>query len=64
MNLKRTFRAASVRSRGCWRTWARPGKTVLARISSPPKLGEQRWASGFYLDVPEEWDDPYRFFRW
>jgi hypothetical protein len=25
---------------------------------------EQRWLKGFYLDVPEEWDDPYRFFRW
>jgi len=28
----------------------------------PPTTG--RWASGFYLDDPEEWDDPYRFFRW
>ncbi len=25
---------------------------------------EQRWLDGLYLDVPEEWDDPYRFFRW
>jgi hypothetical protein len=25
---------------------------------------ETRWLSGLYLDVPEEWDDPYRFFRW
>jgi hypothetical protein len=24
----------------------------------------RRWESGFYLDRPEEWDDPYRFFRW
>jgi hypothetical protein len=23
-----------------------------------------RWLEGLYLDVPEEWDDPYRFFRW
>jgi len=21
-------------------------------------------AKGFYLDAPEEFDDPYRFFRW
>ncbi|MGQ9730081.1 MAG: carbohydrate binding domain-containing protein [Candidatus Zipacnadales bacterium] len=28
----------------------------------PPTEG--RWLSGFYLDEPEEWDDPYRFFRW
>jgi len=25
---------------------------------------EGRWLEGLYLDVPEEWDDPYRFFRW
>jgi len=25
---------------------------------------EGRWLKGLYLDVPEEWDDPYRFFRW
>jgi len=25
---------------------------------------EKRWLKGFYLDTPEEWDDPYRFFRW
>ena len=23
-----------------------------------------RWLEGLYLDVPEPWDDPYRFFRW
>jgi len=23
-----------------------------------------RWSQGLYLDQPEEWDDPYRFFRW
>lgn len=25
---------------------------------------EKRWLSAFYLDQPEEWDDPYRFFNW
>jgi hypothetical protein len=25
---------------------------------------EGRWLTGLYLDEPEEWDDPYRFFRW
>jgi len=28
----------------------------------PPSQG--RWLAGLYLDEPEEWDDPYRFFRW
>jgi len=25
---------------------------------------DQRPLAGLYLDQPEEWDDPYRFFRW
>ncbi|MCC7376039.1 MAG: hypothetical protein IT581_15380 [Verrucomicrobiales bacterium] len=25
---------------------------------------EGRWLRGYYLDQPEAWDDPYRFFRW
>ena len=25
---------------------------------------EGRWLKGLYLDEPQEWDDPYRFFRW
>lgn len=28
----------------------------------PPSHG--RWLTGLYADVPQEWDDPYRFFRW
>ncbi len=30
-------------------------------ISNPT---EGRWLEGLYLDEPQEWDDPYRFFRW
>jgi len=26
--------------------------------------GIQRWLDGLYLDQPEEWDLPYRHFRW
>jgi hypothetical protein len=39
---------------------------VLERFSRPadPAGADQRWLAGLYLDVPEEWDDPYRFFRW
>jgi beta-galactosidase len=32
--------------------------------TAPPAQTEQRWLDGLYLDVPQEWDDPYRFFRW
>jgi hypothetical protein len=43
-----------------------PGTLWLADLRmepcDPPTQG--RWLEGFYLDRPEEWDDPYRFFRW
>ena len=28
----------------------------------PPSEG--RWTDGLYVDRPQAWDDPYRFFRW
>ncbi|MCL2623757.1 MAG: hypothetical protein FWD31_08840, partial [Planctomycetaceae bacterium] len=34
------------------------------RFHGPVAENEQRWLDGLYLDQPEEWDDPYRFFRW
>jgi hypothetical protein len=34
------------------------------RIDPIPDPAVGRWLEGFYLDVPAEWDDPYRFFRW
>jgi hypothetical protein len=39
---------------------------LLARFSSPLAAAnpEKRWLDAFYLDQPEQWDDPYRFFRW
>jgi hypothetical protein len=41
---------------------------LLDRFSRPVEGSEsqkeQRWLDGLYLDQPEEWDDPYRFFRW
>lgn len=39
---------------------------LLDRFHQPVDAAqpEQRWLTGFYLDQPQEWDDPYRFFRW
>jgi hypothetical protein len=39
---------------------------LLVRFSDPvaPGENESRWFGGYYLEVPESWDDPYRFFRW
>lgn len=44
----------------------RPGILWLSEIQmtpcDPPTQG--RWTAGLYVDTPQEWDDPYRFFRW
>jgi beta-galactosidase len=65
MNLKRTFRRASYLVTRLAANMGAAGPTpVLGRFGSPAKVDERRWLDGFYLDVPEEWDDPYRFFRW
>jgi hypothetical protein len=65
MNRKRTFRRVScLVTRLAANLGAAMTTPVLARFGQPAKAGERRWLDGLYLDVPEEWDDPYRFFRW
>jgi hypothetical protein len=67
MNLKRTFRRSSFLAMrlaaNLGAAWSTP---ILARFRSPVDAAksEKRWLDGLYLDAPEEWDDPYRFFRW
>jgi len=66
-NLKRTFRRASFAVTRLLANQGFRGSTpILGRFHAPVEAGksEKRWLSGFYLDQPEEWDDPYRFFRW
>jgi hypothetical protein len=64
--LKRTFRRTSFLVTRLLGNLGVSGETpLLVRLSSPVESGESgRWLNGFYLDKPEEWDDPYRFFRW
>ena len=63
-NLKRTQRHASVLvSRLLANMGVESSTPVLERFHQPATT-EQRWLAGLYLDAPEEWDDPYRFFRW
>jgi hypothetical protein len=67
MNLKRTFRRVSCLVARLAANMGVAGTTpLLARFRSPvePSKDEKRWLDGFYLDEPEEWDDPYRYFRW
>jgi hypothetical protein len=65
MNIKRTFRnVARLTARLLGNLGAQSHTPLLGHFSSPVADAETRWLSGLYLDIPEEWDDPYRFFRW
>ncbi len=65
MNVKRTFRKVSCLLTRLLANMGAAGQTrILEHVSRPVREGETRWLDGLYLDVPEEWDDPYRFFRW
>jgi beta-galactosidase len=62
---KRTFRRTSCLVARLLGNMAVAGSTpILERFKDPAKPAEQRWLTGLYLDQPEEWDNPYRFFRW
>jgi len=65
MNVKRTFRRVSCLVTRLLANTGVAGQTALLdHLSRPVAEGETRWLDGLYLDEPEEWDDPYRFFRW
>jgi hypothetical protein len=65
MNIKRTFRRVACGTARLLGNVGAEGQTkLLAHVSRPVGEGEQRWLDGLYLDVPEELDDPYRFFCW
>ena len=65
-NLKRTYRRASFVVTRLLANLGVPSSTpILTRFATPisAEKSEKRWLNGLYLDTPEEWDDPYRFFR-
>ena len=66
MNLKRTARRFSfLVCRLLGNMGADVSTPLIDRVSRPVDVQtETRWLDGIYLDLPEEWDDPYRFFRW
>jgi hypothetical protein len=65
-NVKRTFRRTSFLVARLLANMGVSGSTpLLARFSNPVvNRWERRWLEGLYMDSPEEWDDPYRFFPW
>lgn len=65
MNLRRTRRHVAVLvSRLLGNLGADSTTPIVNRFSAQVTRGEQRWRDGLYVDQPQEWDDPYRFFRW
>jgi hypothetical protein len=65
MNLKRTFRRAAFLTARLAANLGVPSSTpLLDRFRASVESAEKRWLDGLYLDTPEEWDDPYRFFGW
>jgi len=66
-NIKQTYRRTSyLLSRLLGNMSVESSTPLLDRFNNPLDAGktEKRWLDGLYLDLPEEWDDPYRFFRW
>jgi hypothetical protein len=65
-NTKRTYRRASFLVSRLLSNMGVSGSTPLLQRFRKPAAAkwEKRWLDGLYLDSPEEWDDPYRFFRW
>ncbi|HTL57190.1 MAG TPA: glycoside hydrolase family 2 TIM barrel-domain containing protein [Candidatus Limnocylindrales bacterium] len=66
-NLRRTYRRLSFTLSRLLANMGVGSSTPLLERFQQPLHGsgdEKRWLSGLYVDQPEEWDDPYRFFRW
>jgi hypothetical protein len=66
-NVRKTYRRASFLLTRLLANLGGAGSTpILERFHHPVDKAktEARWRDGLYLDVPEEWDDPYRFFCW
>jgi len=67
LNLKRTHRRISFLLSRLLANLGATSSTPLrdrfhVRVSDPSVANH--YLSGLYLDTPEEWDDPYRHFRW
>ncbi len=66
-NQKRTFRRVScLLARILGNMGVDEPTPMLERFSRPvaAAAAENRWLTGFYLDQPSEFDDPYRYFQW
>jgi hypothetical protein len=65
-NLKKTYRRSSfLVTRLLANFGAATSTPIIDRFHIPVATDTSpRWQAGLYVDAPEAWDDPYRFFRW
>lgn len=64
-NLKRSYRrSAFLLARLLANQGVAADTPLLDRFHTPPAPNKKRFLDGLYTDTPQEWDDPYRFFRW
>jgi hypothetical protein len=66
-NLRRTYRRTSfLVARLLANLGVAASTPLIDRFHNPPRdpSSEKRWLEGLYIDDVQEWDDPYRFFRW
>ena len=65
-NLKKTYRRSSfLVTRLLANFGATTSTPIIDRFHTPVATETPpRWQAGLYVDPPEAWDDPYRFFRW
>jgi hypothetical protein len=66
-NLRRTYRRTSFLLTRVLANLGVAGSTpLLDRFHNPVRdaSADNRWQEGLYVDDVQEWDDPYRFFRW
>lgn len=66
-NLKKSFlRTSFLVTRILGNMGVRGETPFIQRFSTPVEGSDKidRWLNGFYMDIPEEMDDPYRYFRW
>jgi len=66
-NVRKTYRRACFLVTRLLANLGGAGSTpLLERFHHPVAMAgaEARWRDGLYMDEPEEWDDPYRFFGW
>jgi hypothetical protein len=63
-NLKRTFRRTACLTNRILGNMGVSAATPLVERFAKPPASAVAWLDSFYLDKPQEFDDPYRYYSW